>query len=190
MNFNSHTDAVVAATVALVNAVTGTKRRGRPFDPPAGEALVDAVVTALHTTGPQPGRPTVAEAAALARMAERLRVVFERNASGDIDAAAELVNELLRQTDSRPHLMRHDGQPWHVHFHGPDSGFVGGWSAASATALAIVLGGAHHDRLGQCTAPECDGVYVDTSRNGTRRYCSTACQNRVKTAAFRARQNR
>jgi predicted RNA-binding Zn ribbon-like protein len=30
-------------------------------------------------------------------------------------------------------------------------------------------------------------VYVDTSRNGTRRFCSTTCQNRVKTAAFRSR---
>jgi predicted RNA-binding Zn ribbon-like protein len=28
---------------------------------------------------------------------------------------------------------------------------------------------------------------VDTSRNGTRRFCSTACQNRVKAALFRER---
>jgi len=49
------------------------------------------------------------------------------------------------------------------------------------------LGGSHSDRLGVCTAPRCDRVYVDTSRNGTRRYCSTSCQNRVKTAVFRAR---
>jgi predicted RNA-binding Zn ribbon-like protein len=27
---------------------------------------------------------------------------------------------------------------------------------------------------------------VDTSRNATRRFCSTACQNRVKAASFRA----
>ncbi|HEV2243160.1 MAG TPA: CGNR zinc finger domain-containing protein [Streptosporangiaceae bacterium] len=26
----------------------------------------------------------------------------------------------------------------------------------------------------------------DTSRNATRRFCSTSCRNRVKTAAFRA----
>jgi len=42
--------------------------------------------------------------------------------------------------------------------------------------------------LGVCTAPRCDRVYVDTSRNGTRRFCSTACQNRVKAAVFRERQ--
>ncbi len=44
-------------------------------------------------------------------------------------------------------------------------------------------------RVGVCTAPRCDRVYVDTSRNGTRRYSSTSCQNRVKTAAFRARMS-
>ncbi|WP_310314738.1 CGNR zinc finger domain-containing protein [Saccharothrix longispora] len=27
-------------------------------------------------------------------------------------------------------------------------------------------------------------MYVDTSHNGTRRFCSTACRNRVKTAAL------
>jgi predicted RNA-binding Zn ribbon-like protein len=39
-----------------------------------------------------------------------------------------------------------------------------------------------------CTAPRCDRVYVDTSRNGTRRFCSTTCQNRVKAATFRERK--
>ena len=62
-----------------------------------------------------------------------------------------------------------------------------GWAAGCATGLAVVLGGSRYDRLGVCTGPRCDRVYVDTSRNGTRRYCSTSCQNRVKTAAFRAR---
>ena len=57
-----------------------------------------------------------------------------------------------------------------------------------ATALAVVLGTEHGGRLGVCTAPRCDRVYVDTSRNATRRFCSASCQNRVKTAAFRARR--
>ncbi|WP_235619177.1 CGNR zinc finger domain-containing protein [Embleya scabrispora] len=42
-------------------------------------------------------------------------------------------------------------------------------------------------RLGLCGAPRCDRAYVDTSRNAGRQFCSTACQNRVKAAAFRAR---
>jgi predicted RNA-binding Zn ribbon-like protein len=32
-------------------------------------------------------------------------------------------------------------------------------------------------------------VYVDTSRNGSKRFCSTACQNRVKAATFRERHS-
>ncbi|WP_328959494.1 CGNR zinc finger domain-containing protein [Kitasatospora purpeofusca] len=42
-------------------------------------------------------------------------------------------------------------------------------------------------RLGVCSAPTCDRAHVDVARNGTRGYCSTACQNRVKSAAHRAR---
>ncbi|MGI9093544.1 MAG: CGNR zinc finger domain-containing protein [Mycobacteriales bacterium] len=30
-------------------------------------------------------------------------------------------------------------------------------------------------------------MYVDVSRNGTKRFCSTACQSRVKSASHRAR---
>ncbi|MGW7325252.1 CGNR zinc finger domain-containing protein [Streptomyces sp. NPDC054845] len=39
-----------------------------------------------------------------------------------------------------------------------------------------------------CRAVRCDRVYVDTSRNAGRQFCSTACQNRTKAAAFRARK--
>ena len=42
-------------------------------------------------------------------------------------------------------------------------------------------------RLGVCAAERCDRVYVDLSRNGAKRFCSTACQNRAKAAAFRVR---
>jgi predicted RNA-binding Zn ribbon-like protein len=104
-----------------------------------------------------------------------------------VDEAAGQVNALLVRTGARPELERHDGEPWHLHFHAADRSLPNGWAAGCATGLAVVLGGSRYDRLGVCTGPRCDRVYVDTSRNGTRRYCSTSCQNRVKTAAFRAR---
>ena len=126
-------------------------------------------------------------AAELAAVARELRAVFEAVAAGDLDDAAERVNRLLEETQARPRLERHDGEPWHVHFHGVGDTITADWGASCATGLAVVLGGELYDRLGVCTAPHCDRVYVDTSRNGKRRFCSTACQNRVKTAAFRAR---
>jgi predicted RNA-binding Zn ribbon-like protein len=52
----------------------------------------------------------------------------------------------------------------------------------------MVIGGDLAGRLGVCQAAQCDRVYVDTSRNAARQFCSTACQNRAKAAAFRARR--
>jgi predicted RNA-binding Zn ribbon-like protein len=61
-----------------------------------------------------------------------------------------------------------------------------GWSGGRPSPGSV--GGPMAQRLGICSAPSCDRVFVDTSRNGTKRFCTTACQNRVKAAAFRARQ--
>jgi predicted RNA-binding Zn ribbon-like protein len=107
---------------------------------------------------------------------------------GAVDEAASRLNALLAATGARPQLDRHDGEPWHLHFHGQTDGLVQSWAAGCATGLAVVLGTELYNRLGVCTAPRCDRVYVDISRNGTCRFCSTSCQNRVKAAAFRARQ--
>jgi len=63
-----------------------------------------------------------------------------------------------------PELERHDGQSWHLHFHAAGNSLPEGWAAGCATGLAVVLGGELYDRLGVCTAPRCDRVYVDTSR--------------------------
>lgn len=136
---------------------------------------------------PQTRDVTAAEAAEFGPVAQSLRAVFDANAAGDADLAALRVNEMLAATGARPWLDKHDGEPWHLHFHGSDSSPVTGWAAGCATGLAVVLGSSLHGRLGGCTAPRCDRVYVDTSRNGTRRFCSTSCQNRVKAAAFRAK---
>ncbi|WP_067457404.1 CGNR zinc finger domain-containing protein [Actinomadura macra] len=186
MNFNSHTDAVVQAAAGLVNVFTAGERRGRPYPlPPAAELRVLAAEV-LGTTG-RGVRVSEAELAELAAVARDLRAVFEAITAGDVDTAAAQVNALLEGTQARPHLDRHDGEPWHVHFHGAGDSIADLWGAPCATGLAVVIGSEMQDRLGVCTAPHCDRVYVDTSRNGTRRFCSTACQNRVKAAAFRAR---
>lgn len=186
MNFNSHTDGVVRVAVGLVNALTPGEQRGRDFPQPAD--LPAAANEALQSGHPRHRDVTAAEAAELTGIAARLRVVFEAVSAEDVDSAADQVNRLLDETHARPRLSRHDGEPWHLHFHGPGGTMAGDWAASCATALAIVLGSEFQDRLGVCTAPHCDRVYVDVSRNGTRRFCSTACQNRVKTAAFRARR--
>jgi predicted RNA-binding Zn ribbon-like protein len=179
-------DAVIRVAAELVNLLTPGEERGRRYLPPEGDERTAAVAAVLRNGG---GRraATGEEAAELCFVAADLRAVFEAVSAGAVDDAARLVNAMLIRTGARPELERHDGQPWHLHFHGADRSLPTGWAAGCATGLAVVLGSEACDRLGVCTAPRCDRVYVDTSRNGTRRYCSTSCQNRVKTAAFRAR---
>ena len=171
--------------VALVNLLTDGEERGRKYLPPAGAERA-ARLNALFEGARSRTVVTEAEAEAFGGVAAELRGVFTAVAAGNIDDAAHRVNGMLRATGAHPSLERHDGETWHIHFHAADEhSRVNGWAAGSATGLAIVLGGEHYDRLGVCTAPHCDRVYVDTSRNGSKRFCSTACQNRVKAAAFR-----
>ncbi|HEX9030609.1 MAG TPA: CGNR zinc finger domain-containing protein [Streptosporangiaceae bacterium] len=181
-------DAVVTVAVGLVNALTPGEARGRPFQAPTADQLPAAVTGVLRATRPDTRDVTGAEALEFAEVASALRPVFESVADGRLDEAADQVNHLLGRTGARPRLDKHDNEPWHLHFHGTDDSLVIGWAAGCATGLAVVLGSDLHGRLGVCTADRCDRVYVDTSRNGTRRFCSTTCQNRIKTAAFRARR--
>ena len=187
MNFNSHTDIVVRMAVALVNLLTAGEERGKKYVPSAAAERAARLNAQFESVGSKTV-VTEAEAEAFGGVAAELRGVFTAVAAGDIDDAAHRVNGMLAATGAHPLLERHDGETWHIHFHAAGGhSRVSGWAAGCATGLAVVLGGEHYDRLGVCTAPHCDRVYVDTSRNGSRRFCSTACQNRVKAAAFRER---
>jgi predicted RNA-binding Zn ribbon-like protein len=185
VEFDSHTSDVVGYVVALINDVTPGERHGRAF---AGPADLAGAVRAVLPPARRPGQPTDEEAAELADWAGRLRGVVERVDTGDVDGACLELNAIMRTTGAVPTLTRHDGERWHLHFHSAEAEWAVSWAASMATALAIVLGNEAVERLGICNAAGCDRVYVDVSRNGTRRFCSTACQNRVKAAAFRARK--
>ena len=191
MEFDSHISGVVHSAIALVNAVTPGWHGGRPVPALDGDELTDAVGAALTTGMRFDGDGELvdgADALRIAALAAELRAVIEDIDAGDVDNAAGRLNALLHETEARPTLARHDGEPWHLHFHAADAPPASSWVAPMATGLAVMVGNPSVQRLGICTAADCDRAYVDTSRNGTRRFCSTTCQNRVKTAAFRARK--
>jgi predicted RNA-binding Zn ribbon-like protein len=188
VNFSSHIDAVVTVAVGLVNTLTPGEAHGRVYLPPDGAALAALATDALRSGRSDTRDVTPNEAAELGDFAWALRLVFADVAAGRLDQAAEQINGLLAESGARPMLDKHDDEPWHLHFHGATDSLTTGWMAGCATGLAVVLGSDLYGRLGVCTAERCDRVYIDTSKNGTRRFCSTACQNRVKAAAFRARR--
>ncbi|WP_327065204.1 CGNR zinc finger domain-containing protein [Kitasatospora sp. NBC_01250] len=190
--FDSHVATLLEAAVSLVNSLTDGEARGRPYLAPHGAELPAAVDAALPRTGPGAGPRAIdpAQAARLAQTAQQLRRIFEAAGAGRIDEAAQVLNGLLLSTGARPQLNQVPGEPWQVHFHGADDSLAVGWSAGCAAGLALAVGSDLAGRLGVCQAAHCDRVYVDTSRNSVRQFCSTACQNRTKAAAFRARRSR
>ncbi|GAA2775477.1 hypothetical protein GCM10019017_20370 [Streptomyces showdoensis] len=189
MMFDSHVAVLLDQAVALVNTLTDGEARGRDYPAPSGAGLAEAVEAAVpRASSSLPRTMDAAEADYLVSAAERMRAVFQAVQDGDLDAAAATVNGLLLDSGARPHLDRRGDGPWQLHFHGGDESFAAGSTAACATALALAVGGSLVGRLGVCRAGRCDRVYVDTSRNAARQFCSTACQNRTKAAAFRARK--
>ena len=142
MDFDSHAELIVTAAVGLVNAVTPGSRRGRPYQPPEGKDLRDAIGAAV-----EPGRTvdvpmTTARVPAFVALGAAIRPVFEHLAEGDIDRAAVLANQLLATYQPAPHLESHDGQPWHLHFHGKPHTDPSGWAGGMAVGLAMAIGGA------------------------------------------------
>jgi len=118
---------------------------------------------------------------------EEFRAFFTACASGNGAEAADRLNALLIQHPVHPQLSGHDGQAWHVHY--TESGSMSDkYAAGAAMGLSVRLAELGLERFGVCQAAPCQGVFIDTSANRTRRYCSDRCTNRANVTAFRARK--
>jgi hypothetical protein len=126
---------------------------------------------------------TDAEAAEIIAWADRLSPAF---GEPDVDRLVGVVNGLLRDSASQPYISQHDGRAPHIHYAPERDGEVARSKAFTAAGVAHVLC-LDPTRLGRCDNDGCDVVYVDTSRNGRRRFCSTRCATRVYVADHRSR---
>jgi predicted RNA-binding Zn ribbon-like protein len=124
---------------------------------------------------------------ALRMVRDEFRAFFVACSQDRGTAAAERLNDLLIQFPVHPQLSGHDGQPWHVHY--TESGSMSDkYAAGAAMGLAVRLAELGLERFGVCQAAPCTGVFVDTSANRSRRYCSDRCASRANVVAYRARK--
>ncbi len=182
--FASDDQAGVRAAVDLVNAVALEHASGRVAD--LGDPLA-RLATVLADDPPSSAALGPDDVPAFLALADHLRAVFDDLRVGDVDAAAGRLNDLLVDHPAQPHLAREDGR-WRLHHHPLDAALVPMWTSICAEGLARAIGDGHADRLGTCAGVDCDRVFLDTSKNASRRFCSTVCQNRTKAAAFRRRR--
>jgi predicted RNA-binding Zn ribbon-like protein len=128
-----------------------------------------------------------ADLESLRMLREEFRGFFVACSQGNGADAADRLNELLIQYPVHPQLSGHDGQAWHVHY--TESGSMSDkYAAGAAMGLAVRLADLGIDRFGVCQASPCQGAFIDTSVNRTRRYCSDRCASRANVTAYRARK--
>jgi len=138
-----------------------------------------------------------AEAAAIFNRAIAIREsiyrIFHAIASGgapadhDFDQDLTDLNRALQETPARSALQRAaSGFGWRVELKRPAS--APALLAPALWSAGDLLAGAHLERVRECANGECLWLFLDESKNGTRRWCSmSACGNRAKAHRHYAR---
>ena len=177
MDFTHYSDVCMQSAADLVNTkghpsgneYMGSVELARDF-------LIEHEFSGIDTV-------TQADLAELHAVRDGLEKVFYAT---DETTAAQQLNTLLDAYDVRPFLTDHDGR-WHLHYAPEDSATGRRVAAAVVMGLAALVADYGFKRLGICAADSCSDVFVDTSRNKSRRYCNDVCSTRTNVAAHRAR---
>ena len=179
--FIRDTEQSLRAAAYLVNTLPG-------FDDDDALVTVDDFEDYLRVN-PYTGtiRRDAAEIEAVRAIRPRLRKLWEV----DREAAVPLVNAMLRDGGALPQLVIHDGYDWHIHGTSDDAPLAMRILVEAAMAFVDVIRSDMYDRVRVCSADDCDAVYIDYSRNGSKRYCDTGnCGNRMNVNAYRERKAR
>lgn len=181
MVFIHDTEMSLRAATALVNTlpVTGADAVDRLVT----QADFDAYLDEYAYTGTFHRDDDELEAVRANR--PRLRALWDT----DRDGAVPLVNAMLRDGRALPQLVIHDDFDWHIHATEPDAPLSTRMLVEAALAFVDVIRSDQWGRVRICDADDCDAVYVDFSKNGSKRYCDTGnCGNRMNVIAYRRRK--
>ncbi|MFI9504372.1 CGNR zinc finger domain-containing protein [Nocardia sp. NPDC052566] len=164
MHFNPYGGAAAELAVRLVNSAP---------DHNLQQLLAESDYKPL-------GSLDAAQEAELRRWVCELDAVFT-------DPTVERLNALLAKTASQPYISTHDDRLPHLHFSRLEAPVDERVKAYTAMGLATLFC-EDPDRIGRCARDGCTEVFVDISRNGRRRFCSTRCSTRVHVAQHRSRR--
>src|SRR5215218_8895864 len=112
----------------------------------------------------------------------RVRSVFEAESEAE---AVEILNDLL--VDSVAQLRPEKGGWRFAYEPRRDRDLADRLAPRVAATLLEAIRSEGFDRFGVCDALPCRCVYLDRSRNRSRRYCCQLCADRIAAAAYRER---
>ena len=123
----------------------------------------------------------------LRKFQRELRPVFEASAADRPAEVVDGINDLMVRYPITPRISDHEGD-LHIHAASKSQSVAELLVGEALIGLAFLVCDLGPSRLGICDATPCTNVYVDTSPNTSRRYCSDRCSSRANVAAYRARQ--
>jgi predicted RNA-binding Zn ribbon-like protein len=157
------------------------------LDPDDPLASVEGLRHLLRSRPWMVPRAAESDLAPLATLRRELRTVFDAAHEGrSADMVAQL-NRLLAEHRAQPSISGHDDSDWHLHVADTDGTVFAEYAPGAVMGLAMALLDLGAQRFGTCADPRCRGVFLDTSRNRSRRYCSDRCASRANVAAHRQR---
>jgi predicted RNA-binding Zn ribbon-like protein len=179
-NFAPYLECSINLAVDLVNSFNLVDGVDGLTDP---AALVEFLQSHQMTRVSKATRKDLEE---VRELRTRLRGVFDARHAKE---AVAILNALLEESGARPELTDHDGKAWHLHYTPHGTPLAPMVAADAAMALSVVIAEDGFERLQVCDSETCEDVFVDESKNRSRRYCSpTVCGNRAAVAAYRARR--
>lgn len=182
MDFSHYSDVPVEVAVRFVNTLDVRTGRDDLQDP---QDVADFIARELREWGHVPAAPQPHHLRGTRTLRTRLRSVWD---APDGEAAAGILNGILEQVGASPRISIHGDRGPHLHFEPERGDPIADLGAVTAVGLSVALIEGGWERFGTCESSTCDDVFVDTSKNRSRRHCSETCTTRESVAAFRARQ--
>jgi len=137
-------------------------------------------------------RARTAPAATILRVESRTRLMADtlrRLPDADPPSVTKWINRELAEIHISPSLTEHDGAGLHIHWTPESASFDDQVIADFLMALSQEVCDHGTSRFGVCAATDCDHLFFDATRNGSRRFCGNPrCASRTHTADHRARQ--
>ena len=122
------------------------------------------------------------------RVRDELRRVLTTT---DVEEAASVLNALARNTPAHPRMRRHDGLYWHVDWQNEGATLAEHILAQTVVGLMMYLSNAGYRRIRVCGRDDCERLFVDTTRNRSKRFCDGRnCGGRTHAQNFRERHRR
>lgn len=180
MMISSDTARALAGAADIVNTaptVNGSDLLKTPTD-------IQCIMDRYHMRRDK--RPTDRDVQLLRQLRHITHGIFETEQESRV---ADHVNRLLAHGHFAPTIVNHDAAGWHIHYFHDSARIADRIACEQGIAFAWLLVVGEWQRLGTCRAPNCGRVFVDMSRNRSRRYCQSAvCGTRVRVSAHRERR--